>query len=195
MRAISKCRPAAAWELRGPSRMPTASSRPADASWDLRQETLDLLAGAGGSPDARVSRRMHEGRGAQFSLGFMKPSASLAVRQPEFVRVSGRGRFARLCGSGGRHRIRVRDEPDGDAIDRRPPRCGAQRRALRGAPEFRVHERLLMTTMKAFVTRHPVSWLNLAPAVLIPALAAGGVLTLVAARGDRQVAPPVRESI
>ena len=47
----------------------------------LRQETLDLLAGAGGSPDARVLRRVHEGRRRAVLAGLHEADASLAVRQ------------------------------------------------------------------------------------------------------------------
>ena len=73
----------------------------------LRPETLDLLAAAGDPAGARLPRRMPEGRRCQFSLGFMKPSRGLAVRQRELVRVTRGGRLARLCRSGGRHRLRA----------------------------------------------------------------------------------------
>ena len=89
------------------------------------------------SSHARVLRRMYESDGIQFSLGFMKSTAGLAVRQRSLVRFPWSRWFAWLCGSGRRHRLRVRDEPDGDGIDRRPAGCGAQRRALlRASAQF-----------------------------------------------------------
>ena len=81
----------------------------------LRQETLGLAGRAGDSPDARVLRRVHEGRRLQFSLGFMKPTPALAVRQRQFVRITRSRRLSWLCRSGGRRRLRLRDEPDGNA--------------------------------------------------------------------------------
>ena len=102
----------------------------------LRQETLDLLAAPAIPPTRGFYDECMKGDGIQFSLGFMKSDADLAVRQRPLVRIARRRRFAWLCGSGGRHRLRVRDEPDGDGLDRRPARCGAQRGALRRSPEL-----------------------------------------------------------
>ncbi len=93
--------------------------------------------------------------------GLHEAEPRLAVRQRALVRVSWVRRLSRLCRSDGRHRIRVRDQPDGDATDRRPPRCGAQRRALLRSPGVRgaagdSRKEGIMTTIKAFITRHPV---------------------------------------
>ena len=96
----------------------------------LRQETLDLLA----APAIPPTRGFHDEclKGdVQFSLGFMKPSPVWPFGSAQFVRIARSRRLARLCRSDGRRRLRVRDEPDGDASDRRPAGCGAQRRALR----------------------------------------------------------------
>ena len=96
----------------------------------LRQETLDLLAAPAIPPTRGFYDECMKADGIQFSLGFMKSTRRLAVRQRSLVRFSRSRRFAWLCGSGGRYRLRVRDEPDGDGVDRRPAGRGAQRRAL-----------------------------------------------------------------
>ena len=123
----------------------------------LRQETLDLLAAPAIPSDARVLRRMHEGRRHPVLARLHEVHSDLAVRQRPLVRIAWSRRLAWLCGSGGRHRVRVRDEPDGDGLDRRPARCGAQRRALLRAPEFRANEGLIVATIRVIVTRHPVA--------------------------------------
>ena len=84
----------------------------------LRQETLDLLAAPAIPPTRGFYDECMKADGIQFSLGFMKSSRRLAVRQRSLVRFPWSRRFAGLCGSGGRHRLRVRDEPDGNGIDR-----------------------------------------------------------------------------
>ena len=96
----------------------------------LRPETLDLLAAPAIPPTRGFYDECLKGEGVQFSLGFMKPSRRLAVRQRQFVRITRSRRLSWLCRSGGWHRLRLRDEPDGDAVDRRPAGCGAQRRTL-----------------------------------------------------------------
>jgi len=85
---------------------------------------------AGGSSNARVLRRVPEGRSAVLA-GLHEAEPRLALRQRVLVRVSGIRRLSWLCGSDGRHWIRVRHQPDGHEIHRRSARCGAQRRALR----------------------------------------------------------------
>ena len=110
----------------------------------LRQETLDLLAAPAIPPTRGFQDECLKGE-VQFSLGFMKPSPTWTFGSPALVRVSGVRRLSRLRRSGDGNWIRVRDKSDGDAIHWRPPRCGAQRRALRWPPQFRGRERLLMT--------------------------------------------------
>ena len=100
------------------------------AELGLRKETLDLLAAPAIPPTRGFYDECLKGE-VQFSLGFMKPCEKLALRRPALVRLSGNRWRARLCGSGRRPRIRVRDQPDGDDVHRRPARCGAQRSALR----------------------------------------------------------------
>ncbi len=96
----------------------------------LRQETLDLLAAPAIPPARGFYDECMKADGIQFSLGFMKSTAAVAIRQRLLVRIPGRRRFAGLCGSGNRHRLRLRDEPDGDFLDRRSAGCRAQRGAL-----------------------------------------------------------------
>ena len=98
----------------------------------LRQETLDLLAAPAIPPTRGFYDECMKADGVQFSLGFMKPSRRLAVRQRPLVRIPGSRRLARLCRSGGRHRLRVRDEPDGDDVTG-DPRDVALREALDAA--------------------------------------------------------------
>ena len=117
----------------------------------LRRETLDLLAGAAVPPTRGFYDECMKGDGAQVLTGLHEADASLAVWQPRFVRGPWRGWFAGLCGSVRRDRVRLHHEPDRHVLDRRPLRCGAQRRALRGAPEFSVHEAIIVTTTKACV--------------------------------------------
>ena len=107
----------------------------------LRQETLDLLAAPAIPPTRGFYDECMKEDGIQFSLGFMKSTAGMAVRQRSLVRIPWSRWFAWLCGSGGGHRLRVRDEPDGDGIDRRPARCGAQKRALLHYPGCLVREK------------------------------------------------------
>ena len=96
----------------------------------LRPETLDLLAAPAVPPTRGFYDECMKGHGVQFSLGFMKSTPRLALRQRQFVRVTRSRRRSWLCGSGGGRRLRVRDEQDGDAVDGRPAGCGAQRRTL-----------------------------------------------------------------
>src|SRR5687768_11123197 len=100
---------------------------------------------------------MHEGRRHAVLARLHEIHSDVAVRRRPLVRIAWCGRITRLCGSGGRRRLRVRDKPDGDSLDRRSARDGAQRRALRGAQEFRVHEGLIVTTIKVFVAGYPVA--------------------------------------
>src|SRR6185503_11800625 len=76
----------------------------------LRQETLDLLAAPAIPPARGFYDECLKGEGVHFSLGFMKPSA--------------------VWPSGGRRGLRLRDEPNGNAIDRRPAGYGPQRLAI-----------------------------------------------------------------
>ena len=101
----------------------------------LRPETLDLLAAPAIPPTRGFYDECLKGDGVQFSLGFMKPSRRLAVRQRQLVRVTRSRRLSWLCRSERWRRLRLRDEPDGDDVDRRPAGRGAQRRALLLAPE------------------------------------------------------------
>ena len=136
-RATSRCRPAVPSALRAPSRTPTACSPPADASWGCARRRWTCW------PPRRFPRRSGfydeclKGDGVQFSLGFMKPSAVWPFGSAELVRVTRVRRLSWLCRSERWRRLRLRHEPDGDDVDRRPAGCGAQRRALLLAPEVR----------------------------------------------------------
>ena len=99
----------------------------------LRQETLDLLAAPAIPPARGFYDECMKGDAAVLA-GLHEAESRLAVRQRALVRVSRVRRLSRLCRSDGRHWIRVRDQPDGDATDRRPTRRGAQRRALLCSP-------------------------------------------------------------
>ena len=65
---------------------------------------------------------------AKFSLGFMKPSESVPLRPCQRVRSAGSGRLDGLRRPRGRHRLRLRHEPDGHA----PRGRSARRRAAGG---------------------------------------------------------------
>src|SRR5437870_1061484 len=54
----------------------------------------------------------------------------MAIRQPHLVWITRSRRISWLCRSGGRRGLRLCDEPNGNAIDRRPAGCGPQRRAI-----------------------------------------------------------------
>src|SRR5438045_4567178 len=69
-------------------------------------------------------------------FGIHEVHLRLAIRQRSLVRLPWRRWFAWLRGSGGRHRLRLRDEPDGDDIDRRPAGCGAPSGTLLRSPDF-----------------------------------------------------------
>ena len=92
----------------------------------LRPETLELLAAPAVPPARGFYDECMKSHGVGFSLGFMKSTPALAVRQRQFVRIARSRRRARLCGSGSRCRLRVRDEQDGNAAERRPAGCRAQ---------------------------------------------------------------------
>ncbi len=96
----------------------------------LRPETLDLLAAPAVPADARILRRMPEGPRRAVLIGLHEAEPHLAVRQRQLVRVTRSRRLSWLCRSERCCRLRLRDEPVGDAIDRRPAGCGAQRRTL-----------------------------------------------------------------
>ena len=66
----------------------------------LRQETLDLLAAPAIPPARGFYDECMKADGIQFSLGFMKSTADLAVRQRPLVRIPWRRWLAGLCGSG-----------------------------------------------------------------------------------------------
>ena len=149
----------------------------------LRQETLDLLAAPAIPPTRGFYDECLKGDGAVLA-GLHEAESRLAVRQRALVRLSGIRRLSRLCRSGGRHWIRVRDQPDGNAIDRRPARCRAQRRALLGSPSFvrgciRGRKEGIMTTIKAFIARHPMP----AYFVLTFAISWGAVLMVIGGPG------------
>src|SRR5215208_1960783 len=72
----------------------------------------------------------------------------LALWRCALIWLAGIRRLARLCGSGRRHWIRVRPQPDGHDVHRRSARCGAQRCAvLRDLRCSTRHD--IMTTIKA----------------------------------------------
>src|SRR3954471_14626576 len=54
----------------------------------------------------------------------------LALRRCALIWLAGIRRLAWLCGSGCRHWLRVRHQPDGHDVYRRSARCGAPRRAV-----------------------------------------------------------------
>ena len=80
-----------------------------------------------------------KGDGAQFSLGFMKPSQYWPFGSARFVRVAGAGGSLGFADPTAGIGYAYVTSQMGTYLHRRPARCGAQRRALRGAPEFRVH--------------------------------------------------------
>ena len=84
----------------------------------LRQETLDLLAAPAIPPTRGFYDECMKADGIQFSLGFMKSTRRLAVRQRSLVRFSWRRRRHGLRRSRRWDRLRVRDQPDGHGIDR-----------------------------------------------------------------------------
>ena len=88
---------------------------------------------SGDSAHARVLRRMPEGRRCAVLAGLHEIERRLAVRRRSLVWLSWIRRLSRLRRSGARHRLRLRDEPDGDDPDRRPAGSGAQRGAVLGA--------------------------------------------------------------
>ena len=96
----------------------------------LRPETLELLAAPAVPPARGFYDECMKADGMQFSLGFMKSTPGLALRQRQVVRVTRSRRRVWLCGSGGGRRLRVRDEQDGNAVVGGPAGCGAQRRTL-----------------------------------------------------------------
>ena len=81
----------------------------------LRQETLDLLAAPAIPPTRGFHDECMKGDGAVLA-GLHEAEPGLAVRQRALVRITRSRRLAWLCRSGGRRRLRLRDEPDGDAI-------------------------------------------------------------------------------
>ena len=80
----------------------------------LRQETLDLLAAPAIPPTRGFYDECLKGDGVQFSLGFMKPSAVWPFGSASSFGSPGVRRLSWLCRSERRHRLRLRDEPDGD---------------------------------------------------------------------------------
>ena len=101
----------------------------------LRPETLDLLAAPAIPPTRGFYDECMKGDGAVLAR-LHEAEPRLAVRQRQFVRVARSRRLSRLCRSGGWRRLRLRDEPDGDAVDRRPAGCGARRRAVTRSSGF-----------------------------------------------------------
>ena len=105
------------------------------------------------SSDARVLRRMHEGRRLQFSLGFMKPSPVWPFGSARSFGSPGSGGSLGFADPAAGIGYAYVTSQMGTRLDRRPARCGAQRRALLRAPDFRVHEGLIVTTTKACVRK------------------------------------------
>jgi CubicO group peptidase (beta-lactamase class C family) len=96
----------------------------------LRQETLDLLAAPAIPPTRGGLRRMHESLRRAVLARVHEIDHRPALRRRQRVRVTRRRRRAGLCGSRGRHRVRIRHQQDGNAVGRRPEGRGAQRRTL-----------------------------------------------------------------
>ncbi len=88
--------------------------------------------GAGGSALARLLRRVHEGPRDPVRARLHEVHARAAIRHSGVVRRTGRRRRARLCRSRGGCRLRLRDEPHGDAPDGRSAGRGAAGRAVWG---------------------------------------------------------------
>ena len=126
----------------------------------LRPETLDLLAAPAIPPTRGFYDECLKGE-VQFSLGFMKPSRVWPFGSATLVRVAWIRGLSWLCRPGRPHRLRVRHESDGNESDRRPSRCGAQKRALFGprvsGRVFGVRKKGIMTRVKVVITRYPVS--------------------------------------
>ena len=74
------------------------------------------------STDARLLRRMLEGGWCAVLTRLYEAGPRLAVRQCQFVRITGSRRLFRLCRPRSRHRICIRDEPDGNEAYGRPSR-------------------------------------------------------------------------
>ena len=91
----------------------------------LRKETLDLLAAPAIPPTRGFYDECLRGE-VQFSLGFMKPSAAWPFGSAASFGAPGAGGALGFADPSSRHRLRVRDEPDGNDADRRSARCGAQ---------------------------------------------------------------------
>ena len=91
----------------------------------LRQETLDLLAAPAIPPSRGFYDECMKARRRRVLTGLHEVVPGLPVRQRQLVRVAGRRRRDGLCRSRGRRRLCLRDEPDGDHIDRRPEGRGA----------------------------------------------------------------------
>ena len=100
----------------------------------IRQQTLNLLAAPATPPTHGFHDECLKADGVQFSLGFMKPGVTWPFGSAAVVRITGRGRCARLRGPDGRHRVRVRHQPDGNGPDGRSARRRAQGRARQSSP-------------------------------------------------------------
>ena len=100
----------------------------------LRQETLDLLAAPAIPPARGFYDECLKGE-VQFSLGFMKPSPVWPFGSASSFGSPGAGGSLGFADPNGRRRLRVRDEPDGNGVDRRSAGRGAERRPLLRAPE------------------------------------------------------------
>src|SRR5215471_17193019 len=79
---------------------------------------------------------MHEDRRRAVLTGLHEVVSCLAVRQRQFVRITRSRRLSWLCRSHGWCRLRLCDEPDGDAVDRRPAGGGAERCTLLRYSDF-----------------------------------------------------------
>ena len=85
----------------------------------LRQATLDRLAAPAIPPTRGFHDECMKSDNIQFSLGFMKSTSQWPFGSAQLIRRARIRRCPGFCRSDDRHRIRLRHESDGDAIDGR----------------------------------------------------------------------------
>ena len=111
-RASSRCRRAVASGRRGRSPGRTACSPPEERSSVCGPRPSTALAAPRRAPAPRTDRRVPEGSGRLLAR-VHEAHARLAVRPSRGLRRPGCRWVARVRGPAGRHRLRVRHEPDG----------------------------------------------------------------------------------